>query len=80
MTLSCLLAQLLLLLHLLLACLASLGNWAGPAYTPHNLALLACLVWALAAPDCEDSVCLALAVNTGSIGLDLIILAVHYPR
>ena len=46
----------------------------------HNSSLLVCLLWCLALPASQEPVLLCLAINLLSILLDIIVLAIHYPR
>jgi len=71
--------KVLFFLHFLLISWATLGRWAELAYVIHNLLFLGGLIWSIALPHSEDAVFLTLIINSISVLLDIIILAIHYP-
>ncbi|EEC07596.1 conserved hypothetical protein [Ixodes scapularis] len=67
------------LLHLLLSLWPLQERWAPQAYLYYNLVYLLTLAWAIHNKDSEEPVFMALAINLGSIIMDIITLAMSFP-
>lgn len=68
------------LVHLLLTVWPLQEAWAPQAYLYYNLIYLMMLAWAIHHKDSEEPVFMALAINLGTILMDIVTLGMHFPR
>ncbi|KAL3197011.1 hypothetical protein MRX96_014861 [Rhipicephalus microplus] len=67
------------LVHLLLTVWPLQEAWAPQAYLYYNLIYLLMLAWAIHHKDSEEPVFMALAINLGTILMDIVTLGMHFP-
>lgn len=67
------------LIHMLLTVWPLQEGWAPQAYLYYNLVYLLTLIWAIHHKDSEEPVFMALAINLGTILMDIVTLGMHFP-
>ena len=68
------------LVHFLFSSWSHLGDWSGRSLMFQDVTLLFCLAWAAHSKRDPTPVFLALGVNALAVFLDIIVLAVSFPR
>lgn len=67
-------------IHFLFSTWAIQASWLPGSYFYYNIVLLVVLLWSLHNKDSEEPVIMAFGVNILSIFLDVISVAIYYPR
>ncbi|XP_059084575.1 type-1 angiotensin II receptor-associated protein-like isoform X2 [Tigriopus californicus] len=74
------LLQCVFLIHFLFSAWSELGRWSGSALTFQNTFFLLTLLWALHEKRSPTPVIIAMAINLLCIVLDIIVIALFYPK